>query len=75
MGQGKNTLTFVEELKNMKIEQKGVLVSFDVKSLFTKVPVDEAIDIVCEKLREDTTLVEHTDLSVESISKLMEVMF
>ena len=65
----------MEELKNMNIEQNDVLVSFDVKSLFTKVPVDEAIDTVCDKLREDTTLTERTDLSVDSISKLMKLCF
>ena len=48
-----------------------MLVSFDVVSLFTKVPVAEAVDVVCQKLSDDETLFERTELSVDSIRRLM----
>ena len=33
-----------------------ILVTFDVSSLFTNVPVGEAVSIICERLMEDGTL-------------------
>ena len=48
-----------------------ILVSFDVVSLFTKVPVTEAVDIVCQKLSDDETLADRAELSVDSIRRLM----
>ena len=49
------------------------MVSFDVKSLFTKVPIDECLDIVEEKLREDDTLGERTMMSPQTISSLIKL--
>ena len=33
-------------IKNEKIERDDILVSFDVVSLFTKIPLDEAIQVI-----------------------------
>ena len=33
-------------IKNEKIERDDILVSFDVASLFTKIPLDEAIQVI-----------------------------
>ena len=38
----KNTADFVEKLKNVTIEEDEIMVGFDIKSLFTSVPVDQA---------------------------------
>ena len=37
----------------MHVESDEILVSFDVSSLFTNVPVGEAVSIICERIRED----------------------
>ena len=42
-----------------------ILVNFDVSSLFTSVPVGEAVSINCERLQEDGTLSNRTILSPE----------
>ena len=39
-----------------------ILVSFDVSSLFTNVPVDKAVSIIRKRLREDGTLGDRNSL-------------
>ena len=39
----KNSKHFIEELKTWKLDQGDLLISFDVKSLFTNVPIDDAV--------------------------------
>ena len=48
------------------------MVSFDVTSLFTRVPTDKAIDAICEELLKDETLPDRCELSVDSIRALMK---
>ena len=50
-----------------------ILASFDVSSLFANVPVDEAVSIIRERLREDGTLGDRTSLSPEPIADLLEM--
>jgi hypothetical protein len=49
------------------------LVSFDVVSLFTDVPVDKALQVIRNKLHNDNTLAERPVLQVEAILELLEV--
>ena len=57
----------------MHVESDEILVSFDVSSLFTNVPVGEAVSIIRERLREDETLGDRTSLSPERIADLLEM--
>ena len=49
------------------------MVSFDVQSLFTKVPIREAMRMVAELLEQDETLIERTPMSASSVCKLTEL--
>ena len=49
-----------------------ILVSFDVVSLFTKVPIELAIHVAKERLQEDNTLEDRTALSINEIIQLLE---
>jgi hypothetical protein len=49
------------------------LVSFDVVSLFTNVPVEKVLEIISNKPVEDDTLEEHRVLEVDAIMVLLEV--
>lgn len=40
---------FADDLHEMKIYEQGILVSYNVLSLFTNIPVDETIEILGEK--------------------------
>ncbi|PNF31848.1 hypothetical protein B7P43_G08911 [Cryptotermes secundus] len=52
--------------------QQETLVSFDIVNLFTNVPVDEALQVIRNKLHNDDTLVERSALKVEDIMELLE---
>ena len=44
---------FVDDLQNIQVDEHSILVSYDVSSLFTNVPVDETIEILAEKAFKD----------------------
>ena len=50
----KKTKHFVEKIKKEHIPNDHLLVSFDVKSLFTKVPLDETMEIILNRICEKT---------------------
>ena len=58
---------------SVHVESDEILVSFDVSSLFTNVPVREAVSIICKKLREHETLGNRTVLSPKWIAELLEM--
>ncbi|XP_046387267.1 uncharacterized protein LOC124156652 [Ischnura elegans] len=42
----KNSADFVEILQGVTMEDKDIMVSFDVESLFTNVPIDDSLEII-----------------------------
>ena len=55
-------------------EEDDLLISFDVTSLFTNVPVEEAVDIVHGHLLKAKTLRESTSLSAGRVKELLGVL-
>ena len=49
------------------------MVSFDIKSLFTNVPIDGALKVIKERLNEGETLSERTALEPEQVTHLLEI--
>ena len=49
----RSTQDFVSKLSNMKLDSSCKLVSYDVESLFTNVPLAEVIDIACDYVYSD----------------------
>ena len=47
------------------------MVSFDIVSLFTNVPVDKSLEIVKNRLENDTHLEDRTNLSISPTLKLL----
>ena len=69
----KNSKHFVEMMSGLRIEDDEMLVSFDVSSLFTNVPVDEAVRVIHDRLQNDVTLCDRTTLSPDRVAELLEV--
>ena len=49
-----------------------IITSYDVKALFTSVPVQPSIQIVKQRLQQDTTLPQRTSMSISQITSLLE---
>ena len=56
----KNSCEFADFIKDKTLNACEELVSFDVVSLFTKIPVDLAVKVAEERLREDASLGQRT---------------
>ena len=68
----KDTKDLVEVMDEVALSGEEVLMSFDVKSLFTSIPVDEAI-IICEaRSKGDDKLEKRTKMNVGTIVKLLQ---
>ena len=68
----KNTQHFVEHIKQITLESRKAITSYDVKALFTSVSVDTSIQIVQQKLSQDLTLPQRTNMSIQQIIMLLE---
>ncbi|PNF20028.1 hypothetical protein B7P43_G05946 [Cryptotermes secundus] len=69
----KNSGHFIELLKSVNLRRKDKLACFDVVSLFTNVPVDEALQVIRSRLNNHNTLAERSVLKVEAIMELLDV--
>ena len=68
----KNSTHFVEIVKDLKLEDDDVMISFDVKSLFTNVPITESLHVISKMLEADDTLDERTILTSDRIVEMLE---
>ena len=60
-------------MSDVCMAEDEILVSFDVVSLFTNVPIGEAVDVIRELLRDDEDLVTRTPMSPDRIGELLEL--
>ncbi|XP_033110305.1 uncharacterized protein LOC117111499 [Anneissia japonica] len=66
-----NSKHFTDIIRELELEPPDILVSFDVESLFTSVPVDQACILAKHKLEQDSTLQERTSLTPQDIYGLL----
>ena len=70
---GKTSHDFVEKIRGMDVNTEDKLISFDVKSLFTKVPIDLSLQTIRRRLAQDPNLEQRTPLDVSTIADLTEL--
>ena len=68
----KNTKHFIQQLQGKKLQPGEIITSYDIKALFTSVPVQPSIQIVKHRLQQDTTLPQRTSMSISHIISLLE---
>ena len=60
----RNTKHFTDKIQQVKLQPGQLISSYDVKALFTSVPVDPAINIVKQRLTQDPTFPQRTQMSI-----------
>ena len=60
----KNTQHFIQQLQGIRLQAGESITSYNVKALFTSVPVQPSIQIVKHRLQQDTTLPQRTSMSI-----------
>ena len=67
-----NNQDFLEHLKGIQLAPDEVMMSYDVKALFTSVPIMPALDVIEKLLKEDPGLQSRTSMSTQHIMDLLE---
>ena len=67
-----NSKEFADDIKKIKLEEGECIISYDVSSLFTSIPVKSALEVVKSKLEQDKALQQRTSLSINNIMDLLE---
>ncbi|XP_064481243.1 uncharacterized protein LOC135394433 isoform X2 [Ornithodoros turicata] len=67
----RNSREFVQLVRDQVIDEEDIMVSFDVVSLFTNVPVATVVEVAETRLHNDSSLPSRTSLTVEDIIILL----
>ena len=66
-----NSSQFIDKIVNTTIDEDEIMVSFDVVSLFTAIPVEKACERIRTKRETDVTLPSRTKLTIDDIISLL----
>ena len=69
----RNSQQFAQFITTQNVPDSEVLVSFDVVSLFTRVPTSRAIQVTCDCLMNDPSLPDRTSFTVDDICSLLQL--
>ena len=69
----RNSADFVNQIHQTSLEETDVMASFDVVSLFTRVPVNEALLVISQRLQQDDTLKDRTSIPIPDLCAPVEL--
>ena len=67
-----NTRDFIDQINDARLKDGESIISYDVTSLFTSVPINPALDIIQQRLTEDQDLHKRTSMNIQQIISLLE---
>ena len=70
--QVKNNQVFIHSIEEITVEPEECMMSFDVKALFTSIPIQPTLKIIKKLMEEDTCLHQRTTMPVKHIYCLLE---
>ena len=62
----------MQHIQTVKLEPGEVIILYDVKALFTSVPLDPSITIVKHKLHQDPALPQRANMFIQQIVTVLE---
>ena len=68
----KNNMDFIQSIEGIQLRLDECMMSFDVESLFTSVPIEPSIAIIKKLLEDDKNLYQRTTMTMNQISCLLE---
>ena len=68
-----NNQEFIQQLEDTRLRSDDIIMSYDVKALFTSLPIKPALKIIKKLLEEDPTLQQRTKMTVNNITCLLEI--
>ena len=67
-----NTKDFIDHIKEVRLRQGESIISYDVTSLFTSVPIQPVLNIIHQRLTTDQDLKNRTNMTIQHIINLLE---
>ena len=68
----RNNQDFIQSIEEVTVKSEKCMMSFDVKALFTSIPIQPTLNIIKKLLEEDTSLHQRTTMAVKHIYCLLE---
>jgi len=69
----RNSIELADEVKTMIVQEDEAMVSFDVVSLFTKIPVELALEVTQRRLMDWTEFENYTNWSIEDVCQGLKI--
>ena len=66
-----NNQDFMDSIRDIKIKPEECITSYDVSALFTSIPIEPAINIIEQQLKEDKDLHSRTNMKIHHITSLL----
>ena len=66
-----NNRDFLDSIRDIKIKPEECIMSYDVSALFTSIPIEPAIIIIEQQLKEDKDLYSRTNMKIHHIINLL----